>query len=243
MSCSFFVSTCERACAFYHHAGFRFDHAITDPPYLEYVQNRMYSTRETRAERVEAGFEPLQDTEHVRQILPLIKRWSLFFCDLESLGLYRDAAPDRYVRGALYVKNRPQPQLSKDRPGSAAEAIPVFHSADVKKRWNAASRHNIFRATPENRKDAQHPTAKPRLLALQLVEAFTDPGDTVFDPFCGGGNIGIACHLLGRTYVGVDKNPEHVKTAEMRYLTQDYGKLAKAWAKFKATNEEEISDE
>jgi hypothetical protein len=50
----------------------------------------------------------------------------------------------------------------------------------------------------------------------QLVEAFTDPGDLVVDPFVGAGTTAVACHDLGRRFVGCDVDAEAIAVARGR---------------------------
>ena len=45
---------------------------------------------------------------------------------------------------------------------------------------------------------------------------FTDPGDTVLDPFMGSGTTGVACMKLGRNFIGVEKDAGYFKIAERR---------------------------
>lgn len=46
-----------------------------------------------------------------------------------------------------------------------------------------------------------HVAAKPEQLCKDLIEAFSNPGETIFDPYGGGGNIGVAALQLGRSAV------------------------------------------
>ncbi len=66
-----------------------------------------------------------------------------------------------------------------------------------------------------------HPTQKPVAALKPLIEAFSRPGETVFDPFAGSASTLIAAHELGRRFIGVELDPEHHGTA-MRRLTR-YG--------------------
>ena len=52
--------------------------------------------------------------------------------------------------------------------------------------------------TPEHKH-----TRDPYKIA-KLVEKYTRPGNTVFDPFMGGAGIGCACLLTGRKYIGCE---------------------------------------
>jgi site-specific DNA-methyltransferase (adenine-specific) len=50
----------------------------------------------------------------------------------------------------------------------------------------------------------KHPTQKPLPLLTRLIQASTQPGDWILDPFSGSATTGIAANLLGRHYVGVE---------------------------------------
>jgi 16S rRNA G966 N2-methylase RsmD len=49
-----------------------------------------------------------------------------------------------------------------------------------------------------------------------LLQRFTDAGDTVCDPFCGGGSIGVAAVASGRSYIGFDIDSAAVQTTTER---------------------------
>jgi hypothetical protein len=62
-----------------------------------------------------------------------------------------------------------------------------------------------------------HPFAKPLSMMEKLVLMYSDPGDLVFDPFCGSGTVGIACKRHGRRYVGCEIDRDFFKLAEAAY--------------------------
>ena len=47
-------------------------------------------------------------------------------------------------------------------------------------------------------------TQKPLVLLERIIAASSDPGDTVFDPFCGCATTLEAAHKLGRQWIGID---------------------------------------
>lgn len=49
-----------------------------------------------------------------------------------------------------------------------------------------------------------HQWRKPLSLVERLVRIYTNPGDTVLDPFCGSGVTLEACENLGRNAIGID---------------------------------------
>lgn len=52
-----------------------------------------------------------------------------------------------------------------------------------------------------------HPTQKPLPLMIWCV-AFAENARTVLDPFMGSGTTGVACVDLGRSFVGIEREPK-----------------------------------
>lgn len=52
---------------------------------------------------------------------------------------------------------------------------------------------------------------KPLSLMERLVRIYTNPGDTVLDPYMGRGTTLEACKKWGRNYIGIDIDPEKVE--------------------------------
>ncbi len=49
-----------------------------------------------------------------------------------------------------------------------------------------------------------YPTQKPLALLERIINASSNPGDTVLDPFCGCGTAVVAAEKLGRNWIGID---------------------------------------
>ncbi len=62
----------------------------------------------------------------------------------------------------------------------------------------------------------KHPTQKPLALLARILLASTEPGAWVFDPFCGSSTTGIAANLLGRRYLGIDKEMDFIELSRKR---------------------------
>jgi DNA modification methylase len=63
---------------------------------------------------------------------------------------------------------------------------------------------DISALTGSNNERLGYPTQKPLALMRRIIEASTNPGDTVFDPFCGCATTIEAAHALGRKWIGID---------------------------------------
>lgn len=61
-----------------------------------------------------------------------------------------------------------------------------------------------------------HPTQKPVKLMRHILNDYSKPGDTVYDPFMGSGTTALACKDLGRNFIGSEISAEYCKIAESR---------------------------
>lgn len=64
--------------------------------------------------------------------------------------------------------------------------------------------------------EKEHPHQKSVVLLKKLVEAWSSPGDTIFDPFMGSGTTGVACVQTGRNFIGCELDPKYFAIAEKR---------------------------
>lgn len=64
---------------------------------------------------------------------------------------------------------------------------------------------SVIKFAQDTQKSSEHDTQKPVGLMRYLVRSFTQPGDTVLDFTMGSGTTGVACHLEGRDFIGIEK--------------------------------------
>jgi len=64
--------------------------------------------------------------------------------------------------------------------------------------------------------NAKHPGVFPDALARDHILSWSDPGDTVLDPFLGSGMTGEMAVLNGRHFIGCDISPEYVEMSRAR---------------------------
>lgn len=64
-----------------------------------------------------------------------------------------------------------------------------------------------------------YPTQKPLALLERIIEASSNEGDVVLDPFCGCGTATVAAQKLNRKWIGIDIT--HLSTALMKYRLRD----------------------
>jgi site-specific DNA-methyltransferase (adenine-specific) len=61
-----------------------------------------------------------------------------------------------------------------------------------------------------------HPAMFPEQLANDHIISWSNPGDTILDPFLGSGTTGKMAKLNGRSFIGIEKDPEYYQIAKNR---------------------------
>lgn len=61
-----------------------------------------------------------------------------------------------------------------------------------------------------------HSTQKPEKLLYKIILSSTKPGDIVLDPFFGTGTTGAVAKLIGRNYIGIEKDRKYSNAARKR---------------------------
>jgi site-specific DNA-methyltransferase (adenine-specific) len=97
------------------------------------------------------------------------------------------------------------------RSSTTAEASPGTPLGDV---WD------IGIVAPVAKERTGYPTQKPEALMERIVNALTEPGDLVVDPYLGSGTTLSVCARIGRRAVGIDQSRRAVQVARKRLSTQ-----------------------
>ena len=90
-----------------------------------------------------------------------------------------------------------------------------FSLADFEVAWSSqqgASRIFDYSRPQALRDGRKHPTQKPVQL-MQWCLGFLPQGDTILDPFMGSGTTGVACVNLGRSFIGIEREPTYFDIA------------------------------
>jgi len=148
-----------------------------------------------------------------------VKRWAIVFSDVESCHLWRKALMHcglRYVRTGSWIKTGYMPQMSGDRPAVGFEPCTIVH-AQGPMRWNGGGHAALWSyGTAKGADRPDHPCPKPDALMCELVQQFSDPGDTILDPFAGSGTTLFAAKRLGRQAIGIELNEQFAEVAAKR---------------------------
>ena len=78
-------------------------------------------------------------------------------------------------------------------------------------------RHNVWIISPEKSNLKRcHPAQFPEALAHDHIISWSNPGDTVLDPFMGSGTTCVSCIETGRKFIGFEIDEEYFSVALKR---------------------------
>ena len=69
---------------------------------------------------------------------------------------------------------------------------------------------------PWEKSCGKHPTQKPLSLLTRIILASTDKNAWILDPFSGSSTTGIAANLIGRRFLGIEKETEFAEMSKHR---------------------------
>lgn len=98
--------------------------------------------------------------------------------------------------------------LSKGTPRACN---PIYINDVIKKRYKAEYNGKISKLEYTG-----HPTQKPVNMLSFLIQAYSNQGETVLDPFMGSGSTIVAAHINDRNYIGIDLEEDYVKMCQQR---------------------------
>lgn len=133
--------------------------------------------------------------------VPSVIAW----CDWRQLQQIAEVLPGRSERPLTWAKPNPPVLNGQSLFLSATEhafygKLPAawFSGGCIKSYWVGMA--------PRNR---QHPTQKPDWLMRECVQATVSPDAVCLDMFMGSGTTGVACVNLGRSFIGIERDPDY----------------------------------
>jgi len=159
-------------------------------------------------------------TEFCKELYRICKGTIYIFCSYHQTAEMRAVFEQLKcsIRYCVWEKTNPSPMNGQHVWLSSIESCMFIKKPGAP--FNEHCKSSVWRETVE-RSIKDHPTPKPVLLMKRLIEASSNPGDTVFDPCMGSGSVGLACKMSGRNFIGCDVNPEYVANAIKRINNLD----------------------
>ena len=128
-----------------------------------------------------------------------------------------------------WVKTNPPPNISRRYFTYSTEFIiwarksakvPHCYNYDIMKQINEGKQMTDVWRLPAiarwEKSCGKHPTQKPLSVLSRIILASTNCGAWILDPFTGSSTTGIAANLLGRRFLGIDKEEEFLILSQNR---------------------------
>ncbi|MEQ1790485.1 MAG: site-specific DNA-methyltransferase [Rickettsiales bacterium] len=141
-----------------------------------------------------------------------------------SIGFAMQQLGYKMLNDIIWEKPNPPPNLACRYFTHSTETIlwaaksdkskHCFNYSVMKKYNNDKQMKSVWRFTSPNASEkifGKHPTQKPLSILGRCIEASTNKGDFVFDPFAGSSTTGVAALTLNRKFCGVELEDDFIK--------------------------------
>ena len=125
---------------------------------------------------------------------------------IESLAAMMKTAGFKQLRHIVWEKTNPQPLNSSRNLLTNGLEFAVLGVKKSKPTFNSKYKTGVLRYPIQGGKQRFHPTQKNVELFKELVELFSNEGDTVLDTFLGSGTTAVAAQALKRRCIGCELN-------------------------------------
>lgn len=221
----------------------QFDMVFADPPYflsnngLSIQSGKIVSVNKGDWDKSE-GFDFINDFN--REWLTLVRDkmkddatiWiSGSMHNIFSIGQILNELGFKILNVVTWEKTNPPPNFSCRYFTYSTEIIiwarktdkvPHYYNYNLMKQLNGDKQMKDVWRLPAiagwEKSCGKHPTQKPLSVLTRLILASTKPDAWILDPFTGSSTTGIAANLVGRRFLGIDKEEEFLTISKNRKL-------------------------
>jgi DNA modification methylase len=138
----------------------------------------------------------------------LLTKRARYYYNADAIAEPLASSTLRAIEAVIVEKLRKtRPSVDTKGGNQASGAMPISHglTRNIRSVWTIAT---------YPRSEA-HFATMPDALADRCIKAGSRQDDVVLDPFCGRGTTGVCAIALGRSFVGIELNPEYVELARL----------------------------
>lgn len=222
------------------------DLIFADPPYNLQLRDELWRPNQTKVDAVTDDWDKFSSFEEYDEFSKnwlveckrILKKdgaiWVIgSYHNIFRIGKIMQDLGFWFINDVIWVKTNPMPNFRGTRFTNAHETLIfavknkdakyTFHyktmrtfNDDLQMRsdWEIPICSGEERIRTEGTK--AHSTQKPEELLRRVIISSSNPGDIVLDPFMGSGTTGAVSKLLGRNYIGIEREERYVKVAEER---------------------------
>lgn len=122
---------------------------------------------------------------------------SEYIGEARKANVYDPPLPNSVIKTNLYANNEEERTLYRNEAGLYDPPLP----------------NSIIEIKSEKGK---HATQKPTALIEWILKYYSKEGSTILDPTMGSGTTGVACKLMNRKFIGIEKDETIYKNAVER---------------------------
>ena len=146
-----------------------------------------------------------------------------------SVGFALQQLEFKVLNDVIWEKPNPAPNLTRRYFVHSTETL-IWAAKNQKSRY--VFNHDLMKAIndkkqmksvwklsppgPAEKRFGKHPTQKPVSLVDRCINAATNAGDFVLDPFCGSSTTGVAAILNDRKFCGIDSEAKFINLSIQR---------------------------
>jgi len=232
----------------------RFDHILTDIPYAIDIENLQQESGGKAFDRIKSAHQVHENIQLIRHFFSAAfkclkdRAFLVTFCDLTGSPDFNIEQADVFTLWELLYKTASLAGFHIQRwpiiwkkvgqavGNSAAsynstkdyEAVMVCRKESTVV-GNKLNRSIIEGSAIEAIRTTGHPFAKPFEVTRELINMISVPGQTILDPFAGGGSIVLEILKQQRNFIACEKEEHHfnalienVKREHFRKINPDY---------------------
>lgn len=144
------------------------------------------------------------------------KRWAVFANKKQLLPLIQKAAVlDLNWSLISWIKPNPTPLINNNY---LPDTEYIIHAGQVFGGYSDKSKYIIHNS---GKSEFNHPTVKPLAVMIKIVKNASNNDESILDPFMGSGTTGVACVKMGRSFIGIEQDPNYFEIACKR-ITEAY---------------------
>ena len=222
------------------------DLVFADPPYNLQLRQELWRPNRTRVQAVDDEWDQFPDREAYdrftrawlsacrRVLKPTGTLWvSGTYHNIYRVGAILQELDFWILNDVVWIKTNPMPNFRGVRFTNAHETLIcaqkergqpyTFHHRALKALNDGLQMRSDWllpRCGGRERLRVNgvkaHSTQKPEALLYRVLLASSSAGDVVLDPFFGTGTTGAVARLLGRRWIGIERDPRYVRLARER---------------------------
>lgn len=220
---------------------FEFDMIFADPPYflsndgISVCAGKIVSVNKgewdrSRGEHNDDAFTRAWLAEARKKLAPAGTIWVCgTYHNIFSVAKTLKELDFKILNVITWAKTNPPPNLSCRYFTHSSEFVvwarksaktPHFFNYELMRELNDGRQMrdvwNLPAIAPWEKRQGKHPTQKPLSLLARAIAASTQERAWILDPFAGSATTGIAANLLGRRFLGIEREEKFLKLAQKR---------------------------